>query len=116
MSSCSEIVIGISSQMAPQSAFVEHDQVIQALAANAANQALNMRSLPGRTRSGQHLLDSLPRYVDCCGRVHLSQPRTLPSLKKVFASDPDGTGIDSLGAGLQFSVGRERIPAGVFDF
>ncbi len=58
MSSCLVIVIGISPQMTPQAAFVEHDHLIQALPANAANHPLNMRSLPGRTRSRQHLLDS----------------------------------------------------------
>jgi hypothetical protein len=58
MRSCSVIIICISLHMASQTAFVEHDQVIQALPANAANQALNMRSLLGRTRRGQHLLDS----------------------------------------------------------
>lgn len=58
MSPCSVIVIGVRSQMTPQAAFVEHDHVIQALPANAANQPLNVRSLRGRTRSRQHLLDS----------------------------------------------------------
>jgi hypothetical protein len=36
------IIIDISLQMAPQTAFAEHDQVIQALPANAANHALNI--------------------------------------------------------------------------
>ena len=47
MSSCSVIVLGVCLQMPHQTPLVEYDQVIQTLPPNAANHALNIRSLPG---------------------------------------------------------------------
>ena len=44
--------------MALQSAFVEYDEVIQTLAADAAAQPLDVSPLPRRTWRRQHLLDA----------------------------------------------------------
>jgi hypothetical protein len=58
------IISAISLQMTFQTAFVEHDQVIQALPANAGNPALNMSSLAGER--GADRTCSIPIAFNCC--------------------------------------------------
>src|SRR5690242_7416445 len=58
MRACLMIISEISLEVVLQAAFIEYDHVIQAVPANAADQSLDIRPLPRRTRSRQHLLDS----------------------------------------------------------
>src|SRR3954468_23549924 len=52
------IISRVSRKMALQSPFIEHDEVIQTLSADAANQALDVSPLPRRTWRSQYLLDA----------------------------------------------------------
>src|SRR3954453_17834063 len=58
MRACPMIIGAVSREVMFQAAFIEHDQVIQALASDAADHALDIRPLPRRTGSRQDLLDS----------------------------------------------------------
>jgi hypothetical protein len=53
------VIVGeVPLQVALQRALVQHNDVIEALASEAANQALNERILPGTTRRRQHYFDA----------------------------------------------------------
>ena len=52
------IVIQIRRQKAPELPFVENDDVIQELSAEATDQAFNIGILPGRSRRRDHLIDT----------------------------------------------------------
>jgi len=54
------IVFEVGSEDSAQTAFIEHDDVIQTLAANRADQSLDVRVLPRRLRRGEHLSDAEP--------------------------------------------------------
>src|SRR4051812_2475588 len=66
------VIAEICGERAAQGLLMEDDHVIQALAANRADDSFHIGALPGRTRCGQHLLDS--------HRLHL--------LDEVMAEDP----------------------------
>src|SRR5215831_11940988 len=57
------IVVEIRTKNTAQRDFVEHDQMVQALAPNRTNHALDIGSLPGGARCGQHLMDSHVSYL-----------------------------------------------------
>jgi hypothetical protein len=54
------VVIEIREQDAAQVAFVDHDHMIQTLAANRADDSLNVSILPGRPRGRNDLRDPVP--------------------------------------------------------
>src|SRR5918996_1897443 len=85
MRSTSMIVIDEALKVSVQAAFVEYDHVIQALAANRADHAFNIRTLPGRPRRRQDLLYAHRLYL-----VH-----------EVFPEDP---------IAISQQISRRRIP------
>jgi len=52
------VVVEVGGQSPPQRGFTERDDMIQAVAANRADDALDIGSLPGRSRSGEHFLNA----------------------------------------------------------
>jgi len=52
------VVVQKGLQMARQAGLIENNHVVQALAANRADHALDVRALPGRARRRKHLLDA----------------------------------------------------------
>jgi len=53
------VVVGEEGSKNPmQMAFPEHDDVVEAFAANRADEAFSIRILPGRARRGEHLVDA----------------------------------------------------------
>ena len=66
------IVVHETLQVTVQAPFAEHDYVVQALAANGADDPFDISSLPGRTRCGQHLFD----------------PHSFNLIHEIFPEDP----------------------------
>src|SRR5579864_4248320 len=58
MRSRSVIVIQIRTKDTTQGRFVEHEHMVQALAPNRTNDALDVGPLPGGSRGTQHFLDT----------------------------------------------------------
>jgi hypothetical protein len=58
MRSRSVIVIQVGSEDAMERAFMEHDHMVQAFPSNRTNHPLDVGSLPGRARRGQHLANA----------------------------------------------------------
>src|ERR1700757_290123 len=57
MRSRSVIVIQVRTKDTTERAFVEHEHVVQALAPNRTNYALDVSPLPGGSRGAQHFVD-----------------------------------------------------------
>jgi hypothetical protein len=80
-------------------------------------QTLSSQGGMGSYTGGSKKSPSCPRCVDCSsGQVRLLQRRTLPSLKKVFAAKPDGTGIDSFGAFASAAAQRHTVLMPLYGF
>src|SRR5690348_10327172 len=58
MRSRSVIVIQVRTKDTTQTRFVEHEHMVQALAPNRTNHALDVGPLPGGSRGAQHFLDT----------------------------------------------------------
>jgi hypothetical protein len=84
------VVVEKRSEMARQAGVIEDDDLIQALPANGSNHSFDVRALPGRARSGQHLFDS----------------HRLDLLHKLVAEDPIAVPEQITGCGLP----REGFP------
>jgi hypothetical protein len=52
------VILEIGSENSPETGFIQHNDVIQTLAANRSDQSLDIRVLPRRLRRGQKLPDS----------------------------------------------------------
>src|SRR5579864_6440776 len=57
------IVIQIRTKDTTQRRFVEHEHMVQALAPNRTNDALDVGPLPGGSRAAQHFLDTHVSYL-----------------------------------------------------
>src|SRR6266851_1176099 len=77
MGSRSVIVIQIRTKDTTEGRFVEHDHVVQALAPNRTNDALDVGPLPGGSRGGKDFLEGVDVVLlegiflfkrECCGR------------------------------------------------
>src|SRR4051794_36092546 len=78
------VIVEEQSEMARQTGLVENDDVVQALAPNRADHALDVGSLPGRARCRKHLFDS----------------HGLDLLHKLLAEDPVPVAQQIAGCGL----------------
>src|ERR1700716_1221058 len=58
MRSRSVIIIQIRTQDTAEGGFVEHEHMVQALAPNRTNDALDVGPLPGGSRGAQHFVDT----------------------------------------------------------
>src|SRR4051794_29648728 len=70
------VVVEKPSEMAGQTGLVENDHVVQALAADRADHALDVGTLPGRARGGEHLFDS--HGLDLLHKLRAEDPIPIP--------------------------------------
>src|SRR4051794_1376693 len=70
------VIAEVRRERAAERALAEHNHVVQALPPNRADHAFHIRPLPGRTRSGQHLLD--PHGLDLLDEIMAEDSVTIP--------------------------------------
>ena len=64
------IILGETLNMAPKTRFIEHDDVIEALATDGSNQSFHVRTLPRRARCGKNFF-----YTHCPRLFHKLFPK-----------------------------------------
>lgn len=107
------IVVHEISEVTVQAPFAEHDFVVQALAADGANDAFDIGSLPGGTRCRQHLFD--PHGFDLIHEIFSEDPVAIA--QQVARRSVPGKGLPELLIGLLCGVmsgqGKVQNPASV---
>lgn len=98
------IVVGAETESSPERRFVEDDHVIEALAADRADQALHVGFLPGRPRRRKHLLHA---YVLDLLRKIVAKDSVAISQEITRCRVPREPVAELLGCPLRCRVGRD---------
>ena len=86
------VVIEVPTENPAQVVLVEDDDMIQTLASYRADQPLDIGTLPGRPRGGEHLLGA--ESVDSVAEVRTMNPISVP--EKIARRGVFGEGLNDL--------------------